>query len=90
MARRKRCVVKRKRKEEEKRRKREEREKKLRTKSQKKKIKKKSKRKKRSRCESFSSAQSSFFGSVRNMLFREKHTVSTFVFIHDFFDEQIM
>ena len=35
-------------------------------------------------------AQSSFFGSIRNMLFREKHTMSTFIFMQDFFDEQIM
>ena len=31
-----------------------------------------------------------FFGSIRNTIFREKHTISTFVFMHDFFDEQIM
>ena len=76
MARRKRCVVKRRRKEEEKRR-------------------KGGKncrpnRKKRMQCASFSSAQSSFFGSIRNTLFREKHTISAFVFMQDIVDEQIM
>ena len=38
----------------------------------------------------FSSVQSSFFGSIRNTLFTIKHTISTFVFMQDFFDEQIM
>ena len=48
------------------------------------------KKKRRSPCASFSSAQSSFFGSIRNMLLREKHTISTFIFMQDVFDEQIM
>ena len=56
--------------------------KKLGTKSQKK--------KKKSPCASFSYAQSSFFLSIRNTLFREKQFISTFVFMQDFFDEQIM
>ena len=66
------------------------------TKSQKKKKKKRKKKKRKKKKEvcahllSFSSAQSSFFGSIRNMLFREKHTISTFIFMQDFFDEQIM
>ena len=50
----------------------------------------KSQKKKKIPCASFSSAQSSFFGSIRNMLFREKHTISTFIFMQDFLDEQIM
>ena len=83
MARRKRCVVMRRRKKEVKRRKREEKEEKIGDQIAKKKIKK-------SPCASFSSAQSSFFGSIRNTLFREKHTISAFVFMQDFFDEQIM
>ena len=38
-----------------------------------------------------SQSQSSFFGSIRNTLLREKHTIFTFVFMQDFFfDEQIM
>ena len=37
-----------------------------------------------------SSALSSFFGSIRNTIFRVKHTISTFVFMQDVFDEQIM
>ena len=86
MARRKRCVVKRRRKEEGKRRKREEKEEKNGDQV----AKKKKKKKRRSPCASFSSAQSSFFGSIRNTLFREKHTISTFVFMQAFFDEQIM
>ena len=47
-------------------------------------------KKKRSLCVSFSSALSSFFESIRNTLFREKHTISAFVFMQDFFDAQIM
>ena len=47
------------------------------------------KKEKRSPRASFSSAQSSFFGSIRNALFRIKHTISTFVFMQDFFDEQV-
>ena len=82
MARRKKCVVKRRRKEEGQRRKREEKEEKIWGPNRKK--------KKRSPCTSFSSAQSSFLGSIRNTLFREKHTISTFVFMQVFFDEQIM
>ena len=53
-------------------------------------IAKKKRKKKRSLCASFSSVQSSFFGSIRNMLFREEHTISTFIYMQDFFDEQIM
>ena len=49
---------------------------------------KKTKQKQNSLCASFSSAQS-FFWSIRNTLFREKHTISTLVFMQDFFDEQI-
>ena len=47
-------------------------------------------RKKRSPCASFSSAQSSLFGSIRNTLFRVKHTISSFVVMQGCFDEQIM
>ena len=84
MARRKRCVVKRKRQEEGKRRKREEKEEKSWGPNRKK------KKKKKSPCASFSSVQSSFFGSIRNTLFRKKHPISTFVLMQDFVDEQIM
>ena len=45
---------------------------------------------KRSPCASFSFAQSSSFRSIRNTLFRVKHTISTFVFMGDIFVEQIM
>ena len=80
-------MVKRRRKEEGKRRKREEKEgKNMGTKSQKKK-----KEKKKEVCAHlFPLRSSSFFGSIRNMLFREKHTISTFIFMQDFLDEQIM
>ena len=44
---------------------------------------------KKSPCASFSSAQSSFL-SIGHTLFREKHNISTFVFMQDLFDEQIM
>ena len=78
MARRKRCVVKRRRKEEGKRRKMEE------------KVdwgpNQKKKKKKKGPC-AFSSAQSSLFESIRNTLFRVKHTISTSVFRQDFFNE---
>ena len=67
MATRKRCVVKRRRKEEGKRRKREEKEEKIADQIA----------KKKSPCTSFSTAQSSVFGSIRNTLFREEHTIST-------------
>ena len=79
MARCKRCMVKR-RKEEGKRRKKDEKEEEIGDQIAK---------KKRSLCASFSFAQSSFFLSIRNTLFREKHTISAFVFTQDFFDEQI-
>ena len=73
MARHKRCVAKRRRKEEGKRRKRQENEEKMADQIEKK-----------SPCASFSSAQSSFFGSIRNTLFRERHTISAFVFMQVF------
>ena len=82
MARRKRCVAK--------RRKREEKDEKILGPNRKKKKKKKKKRRRRSPCASFSSVQSSFFGSIRYTLFREQTTISSFVFMQDFFDEQIM
>ena len=62
--------------------------KKLGTKSKEKK--KKKKKKERNPCASFSSAHSSFFWSIRNTLFREKHTISAFGSMQDFFDEQII
>ena len=76
------CVVKRRRKEEGKRRKREEKEGKIRNQI--------GKKKKKNPCASFSSAQSSFFESIRNTLFRVKEAISTFVFMQDSFDEQII
>ena len=46
--------------------------------------KKKKKKKKKSLWASFSSVQFSFFGPIRNMLFRVKQTISTFVCMQDF------
>ena len=41
-------------------------------------------------CASLSSPQSSCYGYIRNTLFREKHTIFTFVVLQDDFDEQIV
>ena len=64
------------------------------TKSQKKKKKIKKKKKKRSPCASFifflCAVVIFWINQKINMLFREKHTISTFIFMQDFFDEQIM
>ena len=60
--------------------------KKLGTKSQKK---KKKKKEEEVRAHLFP-LRSRHFLSIRNTLFRENHTISTFVFMQDFFDEQIM
>ena len=77
MARHKRCVVKRGRKKEEKRRKREEKREEKERKNEDQIAKQNIKK---SPCASFSSAQSSFyFGSIRNTLFREKHTIFIFI-----------
>ena len=46
-------------------------------------------KKNRCQCASFSSAQSLFFRPIRNTLFRNKQTISTFIFMQDFINEQI-
>ena len=78
MARCKRCVVKRRRKEEGKRRR----------KGGKNWGSNRKKKKKSVRI--FSVCAVVTFGSIRNTLFRGKHAITTFVFMHDVFDEQIM
>ena len=75
MARRKRCVVKRKRKEKGKRRKKRRKVGKIGDQIA----------KKGSPCESFSFAQSSFFWPIKNVLFREKQIISTFISMQSFF-----
>ena len=81
MARHKRCVVKRRRKEEGKRRKREAKYETFGDQIAK---------KKQKSVHIFFVCAVVIFGSIRNTLFRGKHAITTFVFMQDVFDEQIM
>ena len=65
-------------------------EEKMRRKGGKKMATKSQKRKKKVCAHLFPLRSHHFFSSIRNTLFREKHTIFPFVFRQDFFDEQIL